>query len=113
MAIEFTAIVCTCGLTFAVPSGHERRLRDTHEGFCCPRGCRLAFSGETPGQRATRLLARAERRADEEQRRATAEREAAERLVRRLRAARGRETKLKRRLAAQAAANSQPPRSDP
>jgi hypothetical protein len=60
MEIEFSYITCAraeCHTIFGVPKTVEDRLRETHEGFCCPFGHTQSYQGKTQEEKLREQLA--------------------------------------------------------
>lgn len=97
-----TVTCANCGMPFAVPREWEQAKRRTHGDFWCPNGHPLAFHGPTPAEREAATLRK------ELEREAAARRNAEERagrlhgsniaLGRKLSAAKGQQTKLRKRI---------------
>lgn len=90
----------TCGITFAVTSGYQYQRKQDHVCYFCPNGHQQAWTGKTEAQIEKEKGIRLQQQLDQE--RAAAARLKAEResLDRRLRAAKGQQTKLRKRIAA-------------
>lgn len=73
-----TQVCITCGVSFALPSELNERLKITHASFYCPNGHSQIYSGPTEAEKANKVAdaLRAEL-AREQRRREMAEREAA------------------------------------
>lgn len=57
---ELTVIVCgVCHVSFAIPTDMYRKLVDSHDGFWCPRGCRIHYYGKTEKDKLRDQLATA------------------------------------------------------
>jgi hypothetical protein len=95
----FTTIECTCGFIFAVPDGYERRLRETHDQFFCPKGHSLSFTGASTAERLRLEIEAEKRRTEYERERATRFQEQRIRAEHQLRTVKGHQTRLKKRIA--------------
>ncbi len=47
---------CSCGMTFGVPSAWEKARREDHAGFKCPNGHSLLFDGPSPAEKLAETL---------------------------------------------------------
>ena len=55
--VAATWIECAnCGISFGLTSATERRLRERHENFFCPKGHCNVFKGETEAERIRKQL---------------------------------------------------------
>lgn len=88
-----------CGIAFGMPADYQRRRREDHASFCCPSGHWQHYAGESETEQLRAKLALANSSADQFSRWYTAEHEKVEKERRRLRAAKGQMTKLKKRIA--------------
>jgi len=63
IAINFKVIECaSCNIPFAVSEEYERRLRESHDPFYCPRGHCISFGGESETERLKRHLVISQRK---------------------------------------------------
>lgn len=97
----FTTIDCSqCGVTFALTADFEHRRRQDHVTFYCPNGHGQVFSGKSDVQIEKEKAIRLQQMLDQERAAATASRLDRHKLERRLTAAKGQQTKLRKRIAA-------------
>lgn len=98
--LVFNVIECySCGVKFGLPRELDaNRLRD-HKSFWCPNGHQQSYTGETPEQKLTKQLKIAQRDKVWAENRASRMREERDAETRRLSAAKGQATKLRKRLA--------------
>lgn len=90
---------CECGVSFAMPSGFQRRRRDDHDWFYCPAGHQQHYIGETEAQKLQAKLDEANRRAARISARVDQETARADHEAARVRGYKGALAKTKRRIA--------------
>lgn len=83
-------VCCNCGMTFAMPSDFQARMRRTRSDFYCPAGHKQHYLAEPEEDKlrrerdiAKQQLARAEEEAEQARRDAIAARKAVERVKKR------------------------------
>ena len=96
-----------CGTVFGISSDFEKRRREDHQSFWCPRGHSMSYGHETAAERLARELkterdrtAREKHLREQAEARAAAERRAAEKIERSLRGTKAVVTRMKRRTSA-------------
>jgi hypothetical protein len=102
LGLTYEAVDCpTCGLVYMLPETFVNRRRKDGQTFFCPSPAvaahRLSF-GETEADRLTAQLERTKRQLESAQARLTHERDQAAATERALRAQRGANTKLRKRI---------------
>lgn len=105
VTVQLTRINCWCGVTFAIPEEawgniERRRKEGQSQKLTCPvNGHAMYFTPKNDLQETRDALARERHRREQAQAEATAQRERADRNLRRVRANRAVVTRLKNRIA--------------
>lgn len=89
-----------CHVAFALDRGHYHDLKQTRNDFWCPNGHPLHFIGETEAERLQRELEAEKARTEYAQRLANDRRDERIRVEHQLRAVKGHQTRLKKRIGA-------------
>lgn len=90
----------TCGVQFGLMISHDAELQRNHKAFYCPNGHQQRYTGETEAERLKKQNVRLQQQLDQERAAAAGARQERDALDRKLIAARGQQTKLKKRVAA-------------
>lgn len=98
--ITITTITCSeCGILFGMPDWYVQERREDHRSFFCPNRHSQYFPAKSEAEQAKERAEQLSRELAWANTRALRAREEADHQRRRVSAAKGRETKLKRRIA--------------
>jgi hypothetical protein len=96
--MSMKVITCAnCAITFAVPEDFEKRRRNDHAWFYCPSGHTNYYPSESDSEKLRKQLAAEQHRREQIEADRTFWRERSEKNMRRVSAAKGRITRLRKR----------------
>ena len=95
----YTVECCNCGMLFGFSEDFERRRREDHEVWYCPRGHSQVFYGETKAEKLQKKLDKEREQREDAERNLTRTSQELATTERQRAAAKGQLTKVKNRIA--------------